>query len=145
MQRLVVLTSPTIGCLASFTAVQRGRYFRAGRTTLKPGPMQEPKVRGTCSLTGKPEPSHVCAQVLVHLQSCARWPVGVATVRPGLGAPAWEHECRGFGDFFLGEHLAQDVHDLRLGLLVALAFSAPGELVGHRHENDVGVWQESGR
>lgn len=79
----------------------------------------------------------------MHFQSRARWPVGVAAVRPGLGAPAWEHECCRLGDFYFREHLTQDVHDLLLGFLVALTFSAPGELVGHRHEDDVGVWQEA--
>lgn len=79
----------------------------------------------------------------MHFQSRAWWPVGVAAVRPGLGAPAWEHERCRFGDSFLREHLAQNVHDLLLGFLVALAFSAPGEFVGHRHEDDVGVWQEA--
>lgn len=143
MQRFVVLTPPAIGRLASLTSVQRGRYFRASCTPLEPGPVQEPKVRRTGSLAGKPEPSHVCTQILMHLQSRTRWPVGVAAVRPGLGAPAWEHECRRLRDFFLREHLAQDIHDLLFSFLVALAFGAPGKLVGHCHKDDVGVWQEA--
>lgn len=118
------------------------RDIATGILPLEPCSVQEPKVSGTGSLARIPETIVVRAQVLVHFQGCRRRPVGVASVGPGLCAPAREEEGGWFRNVLVGPHLAEDVHNFGFGLFVALTFSAPGEFIGNGYEHDVRVGEE---
>lgn len=106
--------------------------------------VKESKEGRAGSLAGKPEPANVGTEILMHLQRCGRRPVGVAAVGPWLCSPAWVHERSWLGDILLREHLAQNFHCFLLSLLVCLALSSVGKLVGHGYEDDVGIREESG-
>ena len=104
--------------------------------------MEEPEIRRACRLPREPQATRVGAQILMHLEGCPRRPVGIAPIRPGFIRPAGIGEGCGFGNTFVGEHLAEDLEDLVFGLAEGLALDAIGLFVDDGREEDVGSGQE---
>lgn len=112
----------------------------APRTTRRAGTQSTPR----CRLARKPQTAHVGAQVLVHLQRRRGRPVGIAAVRPGLGAPTRIEEIDRLGDVVgLWEHLAQHGQHLGFRPLVRLLLHAVRFRVDDRDEEDVRPRQKS--
>lgn len=142
VQRLVMLPA-LASSIRLASAVQDTAKMKPRSLALEPSSMQEPKVGWTGCLTGKPQSPRIGTQVLMHLQRRAGRPVRVTAVSPWLQGPPRVHERNRVRDILLREHLAQDFHHLCFGLLVGLAFGAPGELLRHGDEDDVGAREEA--
>lgn len=122
--------------------LQQPRHFSTRIPSLKPRPVQKPKIRRARRLARKPQPAHIRAQILMHLQRRARGPIRVTAVRPRLGGPFRERERNGLGDLDVREHLAEDGEELGLGLGWGLALDAVCVLVDDGGEEDGGVGEE---
>ena len=122
--------------LTGAIALQAISNLRPRSLTLKPGPVQEPVVLRTRRFAGEIQPAHVRPQVLVHFQTRAGRPVGVATVGPWLQAPTRVHECDWIRDVFGAEHTPQHVQDLSLCGRVVLILYHVALILHNGHEND---------
>ena len=81
----------------------------------------------------------------MHLERCPRWPIRVATVRPGFQAPARVVKRNRIGHVRLGEHVPQHSEYLRFCRRVILRFDGVALIMHHGHEEDAGAGEETGR
>ena len=122
---------------------QTGSNVLASRLALKPSPMQEAEVLRTGSFASKPKPSDVSSEILVHFQSCPRWPVGVATECPRLQRPARIQERRWHRNVLGTVHISQNGENLLLRFLVCLRLDSIALVLDYRHKQNSGAFKEA--
>ncbi|BAT07751.1 Os09g0368400 [Oryza sativa Japonica Group] len=66
-------------------------------------------------------------------------PVGEAALEEPVRPPSRDEDVGGVGDVLVREHAPHNLHDLCLGLAVRLLLDPPRLLVGHRHQEHIGI------
>ncbi len=78
-------------------------------------------------------------ELVMFVATDADGPVGEAAPEEPVGPPSRDEDVGGVGDVLVREHAPHNLHDLCLGLAVRLLLDPPRLLVGHRHQEHIGI------